>query len=161
MESSGETSSTHLESEVSLLAKIKHFIHPLKLVALFLCLLIGIAAVGLFGGVYWLLHDLDYFALTDQLTIIGFICAGFAALNIVLTLIFRKSDYIFVMFSFFTTIFGSFQFIVFAVSPFAKYFLMYFFDHYQYKLSFSLSLILLTLTYLYVFKSRKKKQRTA
>ncbi|MHA1199305.1 MAG: hypothetical protein ACTSQF_08160 [Candidatus Heimdallarchaeaceae archaeon] len=153
MESIGRSESTnHLTSKKTLFSKIKRFMNPLKLISLFLCLLIGEASFGLFGGMFWSLDDLEYYALLGQMNLIGYICAGFAVLTIVLSLIFKKNDFIFVIFSFLTAIFGSFQFIVFAISPFREGL----FGHYQYIITFALGMLILMSTYLYVITSRKK-----
>ncbi|MHA1397892.1 MAG: hypothetical protein ACTSSF_09330, partial [Candidatus Heimdallarchaeaceae archaeon] len=89
------------------------------------------ASVNLFRRTRWLLADVYYVALLAQLAAIGFFCAFFAASNIVLSLVFRINKYLFVTLSFLITIFGSFQLILFALSPFAEYFWVDFLDHYQ------------------------------
>jgi len=124
-----------------------------KILSLVFCGLTGISAVGLFGGSLWMLYDLEYFALIDQMNVVGYICAGFALASIILSLIFKMNMYVFVIFSFSTAIFGSFQFIVFAISPFREGLI----GHYQYIISFVLSLILLVFTYVYVVESKNRK----
>ncbi|MHA1622855.1 MAG: hypothetical protein ACTSVO_12015 [Candidatus Heimdallarchaeaceae archaeon] len=120
------------------------------------------ASVNLFGRTRWLLADVYYVALLAQLAAIGFFCAFFAVSNIVLSLVFRRNKYIFVILSFLITIFGSFQFIVFTISPFgvADKINAGLIVHFQYIISFVLSLITLAMEYLYVISSRNMNNRS-
>ncbi len=123
-----------------------------KILTLVFCGLTGMSAFGLFGGSLWMLYDLEYFALIDQMNMIGYIYSGFALASITLNLIFKKNMYVFVILSFSTATFGSFQLIIFAISPFREGL----FGHYQYVISFVLSLILLVFTYVYVVESKNR-----
>jgi len=157
MESLGGLEFTsHPESEET--SKTSEKIGPvevLRIISLIFSGLTGLSALGLFGGAFWSLIDLNYYALLSQMDAIGYICLVFAIINVLTSLIFKKNLYVFIVSSFLTSIFGSFQFIVFAISPFSHGV----FGHYQYVISFVLSLILLVLVYAYIFSSRKEEMR--
>lgn len=150
----------HSKSEETLSSEKRGSVNAFKVISMIFSGLIGLSTFGILGGVFWLLYDLDYFALLAQMEVIGYICTGFAIINIVMSLVF-KNEFVFIICSFLTSIFGSFQFIVFAISPFgvADKINNGLLSHFQYIISFVLSLVLLIFTYLYIFSSRKKELR--
>lgn len=154
MESLGRLESIcHSGSEEALdVSKKRDVVNVLKVISLIFNGLTGYAAFGFFGA-FWSLIDPDYQALLSQMAVIGYICTGFAVLTIMLSLIFKKNEFVFITLSFSTAIFGSFQFVVFAISPF-RHGLR---GHFQYSITLVLSLIILILTYVYIAESRKKK----
>ena len=154
--SSGLESTDHSESKVYLnISKKNDVANISKILSLFFCGIIGFVALGMFG-VFMSLDDPNYYALLSQMQIIGYICSGFALMVILLSLIFKKNMLVFVSFSFLTAIFGSFQFIVFAISPFGLVEgSSCLFNHVQYVITFVLSLIVLILTYLHIIGTKK------
>ncbi|MHA1952561.1 MAG: hypothetical protein ACXAAM_02955 [Candidatus Heimdallarchaeaceae archaeon] len=130
----------------------------LKAITLIFNGLTGLFAFGMFGQ-FWSLADPNYESLLFKIRVIGYICAGFAIINIVTSFIFKKNMFLFLSFSFLTVIFGSSQFIVFASSPFgvADKINNGLIGHYQYIISLVLSLILLIFVFLYIISLRKKE----
>ncbi len=163
MESLGGIGSiNHSESEETLKTSEKRgSAITYKIITLVFSGLTGLSAFGLLGLSIWTLYDLEYYALLDQMEVIGYICIGFAIINIITSVVFKKNMYVFILFSFLTAIFGSFQFIVFAVSPFgvADKVNNGLLGHFQYIITFVMSLITLLLTYLYIIISRKEELR--
>ena len=157
MESLGGLEFTsHPESEET--SKTSEKIGPvevLRIISLIFSGLTGLTALGLFGGAFWSLIDLNYYALLSQMDAIGYICLVFAIINVLTSLIFKKNLYVFIIFSFLTAIFGSFQFIVFAISPFGHGV----FGHFQYVISFAMSLLTLISTYLYIITNSRKRDQ--
>ena len=134
--------------------------NTLKIISLILSSLTGISAFGIFGQ-FWSLYDLDYFALLSKLDVLGYICAGFAVLNILVNLVFRKNRYVFIICTILTSISSSLQFIVLATSPFGVSYeasngLL---THFQYIITFTMGLITSLVVYLYIIRSRKRKRR--
>ncbi|NPD89651.1 MAG: hypothetical protein HGN29_13125 [Asgard group archaeon] len=135
-------------------------VNKYKVISLIFSGLTGIFAFGIFGQ-FWSLADANYQALLFRINVIGYICTGFAIINIVMSLVFKENMFVFIIFSCLTAIFGSFQFIVFAISPFgvADKINRGVLGHYQYIITFVLSLITLIFVYLHIISSRKKEMR--
>ena len=155
---SGLNSISQSKSEETLkVSKDRDSVIAFKMITLIFSGLTGIATLELFGGMLWSLDDLEYYALLDQIEVIGYICTGFVVVNIVTSLVFKRNMLVFIIFSFLTAIFGSFQFIVFAISPFGVADKVNgLLGHYQYVITFVMSLMLLIFTYVYIIVSRKK-----
>jgi hypothetical protein len=155
---SGFDSINHSESEKNPISEKKGSISSIKVISLIFGGLAGLAACGLFGGIFYSLADPVYYALLFRTRVLGYICVGFALINIAINLIFKKYMFLFLPFSFLTIIFGASQMTIFAFSPFgiADKINNGLLTHYQYVLSFGLSLIALVFVCLYIINSRKK-----
>lgn len=156
---SGLDTNNPLETEKTLDSKKKGFVYSIKIISLICSGLAGLAACGLFGGIFWSLADPVYYTLLFRTRVLGYICISFAFINIAINIIFKKYMFLFLTFSFLTIIFGASQLIIFAISPFgaADKTSNGLLTHYQYVLSFGLSLTTLVLVCLYILSSRKKK----
>jgi hypothetical protein len=155
---SGLDSINHSETEKALDSEKKGSIDSIKVISLIFSGLAGLAACGLFGGIFWSLADPVYEALLFRTRVLGYICIGFALINIAINLVFKKYMFLFLPFSFLTIIFGASQMTIFAISPFgvADKINAGLLAHYQYILSFGLSLTALVFVCLYIINSRKK-----
>ncbi len=158
---SGLESINHSKSEETLkFSEKRGSVNTFKAISLIFSGLLGIFAFGIFGQ-FWSLADSEYYALLFRIRVIGYICTGFAFITIITNFIFKKNMFLFISFSFLTAIFGSFQFIVFAISPFgvADKINNGLLGHFQYIISFVMSLITLISVYLYIISSRKRDMR--
>ena len=117
---------------------------------------IGITGFFAFGiiGVYIGPSNAEYLQMIQINSIIGFICAACALITIVITLIFKNSNLVFMISTFITAILGSLQFIIFAAYS-TGYGI---FSHYQYVIPLFTSILSILFFFLYVFLTKRRKK---
>ncbi len=116
----------------------------------------GITGFFAFGiiGVYIGPPGAEYLQMIQVNRIIGFICAACALLTIVITVIFKNNNLVFMISTFITAILGSLQFIIFAAYS-TGYSL---FSHIQYVIPLFTSILSILFLYLHVIITKKRKK---
>ncbi len=114
--------------------------------------LTGLFAFGIMG-VYIFPADAGYLKMMQINSIVGYICAAFALITIVITVIFKNNNLVFMTSTFITAILGSLLIVIFVV--YTRYDV---FSHYQYVVPLFTSILSISFFFLYIFLTKRREK---
>jgi hypothetical protein len=114
--------------------------------------LTGLFAFGIMG-IYIFPADAGYLKMMQINSIVGYICAACALITIVITVIFKNNNLVFMISTFITAILGSLLIVIFVA--YTRYDV---FSHYQYVVPLFTSILSISFFFLYIFLTKRRKK---